>query len=179
MNIRHMLMATALVGSAGLAFLADKAPEQESLLAVANTPTDVLVTAPEKKSRLGMAQDKRSIGTQGPIIFRLRERDTMERVRDDALAERDVFASRTWDPPPPKAGPPLPPQAPSLPYTYVGKKQESGEWEVYLALGEEIRVVRSNMTLDGNYQIGAITPPTLGLIYLPLKQTQTLSIGNP
>jgi len=179
MTLRQLFMAVALLGSAGLAFWADKTPEQDSLLADSATRAGTPAPAVDNKSRAGTTQEARTGSTQGQVILRLRERETMARIRDDALVERDAFASRTWDPPPPKEGKPPPPQAPVLPYTYVGKKQEAGEWEVYLALGEDIRIVRSNMTLDGNYKIGAITPPTLGLTYLPLQQMQTLSIGNP
>jgi len=44
----------------------------------------------------------------------------------------------------------------------VGKKLEAGQWEVYLALGEDIRIVRSNMTLDGTYQIGVVAATHIG-----------------
>jgi hypothetical protein len=65
-----------------------------------------------------------------------------------------------------------------LPYTYIGKKLEDGKWEVYLALGDDTRVVHAQSTFDGNYRVDAIAPPTMTLTYLPLKQVQTISIGT-
>ena len=43
---------------------------------------------------------------------------------------------------------------------------------------EEVFIVREGMTLERNYRVKAITPSTLTLIYLPLKQSQTISIGG-
>jgi hypothetical protein len=65
-----------------------------------------------------------------------------------------------------------------LPYSYLGKKFEAGHWEVYLALGEDARVVRAHTRLDEKYRVDTISPPTLSLTYLPLMQVQTLTIGT-
>jgi hypothetical protein len=179
MTLRNVFMVVALLASAGLAFWGDKTPDQDTLLATPSKNDEFVGSTADNKGRPVTPRDIRNSPTSGQSVLRLRERDVIERIREDALADRTVFTPQSWDPPPPKVVTSSSPQAPNLPYTYVGKKQEAGEWEVYLAFGEEIRVVRSNMTLDGAYQIGVITPPTLGLIYLPLKQMQTLSIGNP
>jgi hypothetical protein len=179
MTLRNMFMVVALLGSAWLAIWADKTPDQDTPLAASGRQNDELLPAEGNKSRAATSKNARTNAAEGQVILRLRERAVMERIREDALADGAVFATRSWDPPPPKSSQTELPQAPSLPYTFVGKKQEAGEWEIYLALGEDIRIVRSNMVLDGKYQIGVVTPPTLSLTYLPLKQTQTLSIGNP
>ena len=39
-------------------------------------------------------------------------------------------------------------------------------------------IVREGMSLDGSYRVKSIAPPTLTLIYLPLKQLQTIPIGG-
>jgi hypothetical protein len=41
-----------------------------------------------------------------------------------------------------------------------------------------VLIVREGMDLDGTYQVKSIKPPTLTLVYLPLKQSQTISIGG-
>ena len=67
--------------------------------------------------------------------------------------------------------------APALPFTYVGKAAEKGEWEVFLARGDKTYLARKNDVLDGTYRVDAIAPPNLTLTYLPLNQIQQLNIG--
>jgi hypothetical protein len=68
--------------------------------------------------------------------------------------------------------------APPVPFVYLGKKLEGGQWEVYLGRGEEVLIVREGMALDGTYQVKSINPPTLTLLYLPLKQSQTIPLED-
>ena len=91
-----------------------------------------------------------------------------------------LFGAHSWTPPPPPPPPPLPPPpptAPPLPFTYIGKKLEDGRWEIYLAQGNEILIVHDKEQILNMYQIESIKPPNMVLTYLPLKQSQTLSIG--
>ncbi|CAE6856967.1 hypothetical protein R69608_07514 [Paraburkholderia nemoris] len=76
--------------------------------------------------------------------------------------------------------PPLPPSppTPSMPFTYIGKQSADGHWEVYLARGDDTLIVRDHAVIDGTYRVEAITPPTMKLVYLPLKLVQTLDIGS-
>ena len=92
-----------------------------------------------------------------------------------------LFDSQTWDPPPPpppKPGPPPPPVAPPLPYVVIGKKLEDQAWEVYLTRGEQTFIARENLVIENQYRVDSIKPPTMTLTYLPLNQTQTLTIGG-
>jgi hypothetical protein len=73
--------------------------------------------------------------------------------------------------------PPLP-GVPPMPFTYIGKQQSAGHWEVYLARGDDTLIVRDQMLIDGDYRVDSIAPPNLTLVYLPLKLVQTLDIGN-
>lgn len=97
-------------------------------------------------------------------------------------AGRDLFASTSWSPPPPKPTPAPAPvvaaQAPRLPFTFVGKKQENGSWEVYLARDDKTFITREGTTLEGVYRVDKIAPPVLTLTYLPLAQVQNLAIGD-
>jgi hypothetical protein len=75
--------------------------------------------------------------------------------------------------------PPLPPTptAPSLPFTYLGKKAADGNWEVYLARGDDTVIVHEQSVIDATYRVEEVKPPTMTLVYLPLKLSQTLDIG--
>jgi hypothetical protein len=95
-----------------------------------------------------------------------------------------VFGTQNWNPPPPPpqavqeaAPPPPPPSAPPLPFIYLGKANEAGVWEVYLARADKTYIVKKATVIDGVYRVDAIAPPTLTLTYLPLNQVQTIHIG--
>ncbi|MFC0398996.1 hypothetical protein [Paraburkholderia rhizosphaerae] len=100
--------------------------------------------------------------------------------------QHTLFGSRSWMPALPSVAPvgaevpPLPPipVAPSMPFTYIGKKAADGTWEVYLSRGDETVIVRDQSVIDANYRVEAIKPPTMTLIYVPLKTVQTIDIGG-
>lgn len=98
----------------------------------------------------------------------------------DANSAPDLFQFRSWTPPPPPPPPPPAPAAPTappLPFTFLGKKQQDGQWEVFLGNGDFTYVVREGQTFAAAYQVQSIQPPNMTLVYVPLKQSQTLAIG--
>lgn len=102
----------------------------------------------------------------------------------DAPAAQRLFVSQNWGPPPPAPSStpvpiaPLPPTAPPMPFTYLGKAQSAGAWEVYLARGEKTFIVHENSVVDDVYRVASIKPPRLSLIYIPMNQQQELDIGG-
>jgi hypothetical protein len=102
-------------------------------------------------------------------------------VEADAV---NLFATKSWyvpppPPPPPKPAPPPPPSAPALPFTYMGKLEESpGHLVVFLVKGDRVYTVSAGDVLDGIYHIDEIAGDRLGLTYLPLKIKQSLNIGG-
>ena len=92
----------------------------------------------------------------------------------------NAFEPRSWAPPPPKSNlPPAPPQAPPLPYTFVGKMVDDGQIIVFLTRQERNYAVRSGDKLDNIYQVDDIKPNVMLLTYLPLNLQQSLTIGSP
>jgi hypothetical protein len=93
-----------------------------------------------------------------------------------------LFASHSWAPPPPPPPPAAPvvvpkPTAPPLPFSYVGKQEEDGQWRVFLARTDaSTLVVKEQDVIDETYRVESVAPPLLKLIYLPLSEVQTLSI---
>ncbi|MFC0131680.1 hypothetical protein CR105_12605 [Massilia eurypsychrophila] len=168
MTPRHMLMGAALVVAAGFAIFGDKTPGGEVVEPVVRAPA--ASTAP---ARVVAAAPK---DATAPAILRLLPRDELIAAGDGA----DAFGSRDWTPPPPPpqpAPPPPPPTAPPLPFTFVGKAVEKGEWEVFLARGAETLIVRNKTVIDGVYRVDAIAPPGMTFTYLPMNQVQQLNIG--
>ncbi len=92
-----------------------------------------------------------------------------------------MFLSQNWAPPPAppaKLPPPPPPVAPPLPFNFIGKKWEEGSWEIYLSHGDQVILAKEKSVIGGIYQVESIRPPQMTLLYVPLKQTQTLDIGE-
>lgn len=111
--------------------------------------------------------------------------------RDSGPVRADPFVARNWDPPPPKvparlaravaieAPPAPPPQAPPLPFTYVGMLDEGDRVTVFLSSANQDFVARQGDVINGSYRVDEVTPQRVVLTYLPLAQQQSLSIGSP
>jgi len=164
--------ALLLLGSAWLAFFGDKTPP--GMAQPVARPSSPALPQPTSPS-IRPAEKARHAS---PELRDLVPRDQV--IRRSPPTSVDIFSTRSWTPPPPPiVAEPVPvPVAPAVPYTYVGKKQESGQWEVYLSRNDSTYIVRRGVTLEGNYLVERIEPPTLILKYLPLNQLQSLAIGE-
>lgn len=170
MKIPYFLFAAAALIATWLALSGDKVVEK--------------IAAPRDTAhRIVVSQSLVSEHRSASDILALRQR---EELIGGAHAENradNLFRSQSWLPQPVAASlvataPPPIPTAPPLTYAYLGKKMEDGNWEVYLARGEQTFIVREQATLDYNYRVDSIQPPIMTLTYLPLKQQQTFSIGS-
>lgn len=112
--------------------------------------------------------------------------DKLARPTPEAEAQ-DVFAPRSWfvpPPPPPPAppvepAPPPPPSAPPLPFTYLGRFQESPQrLVVFLVRNDRIYAVTEGDVIDNTYRVEGITAGQLALTYLPLNIRQTIAVGE-
>ena len=162
--------------AAWLAFFGDKTPTGSVSIEVA-APSAVTQASTSAVRRLEPTADKQI------NLEMLQPRDQLFPPSNRKTVANDLFAANSWTPPPkPVAAvpilPPPPPTAPPIPFTYIGKKLEASKWEVYVARGEQSFVLREGSTVDNNYLVHQVSPPNLTLIYLPLGQTQTLSIGE-
>lgn len=187
MTPRHLLMAAALAGAAGLAFFGDKTPASDvaepatrgaaaagAAPKAARAPVETSATAPKSAA----APD-----TDVAILALHPRADLIGEAGEASFgAKEGPFQSQNWQPPPPpvKPGPPpaaAPPVAPALPFAFVGKAASDGEWEVYLVRANKIYVAKKNTLIDGIYRVEAISPPSMSITYLPLNQVQQLNIG--
>jgi hypothetical protein len=98
----------------------------------------------------------------------------------------DLFAVAAWrlpPPPPPPAAPVVQakaaPTLPALNYRVLGKKEEDNTWEVYLGRDDMSFIARAGDTLEGQWRVDSIEPPTMALTHLPSNQTLKLPIGDP
>lgn len=100
-----------------------------------------------------------------------------ERMNEGAKV--DAFAPRNFSPviPPqvqPKAAAARP-EAPPLPFRYLGKMVEDGKTKIFLANGDESITATPGQRI-GDYRIDRITEAEVRITYLPLKQQQSLPL---
>ena len=178
MKPRHIAMGAALVLAAGLIVFGDNAPEDTLAEPVERSVPARAATVVTTATTATTASPAPASAVQ-PLL----PRETL--IGDDdrfGAGENALFARQDWTPPPAPPSnapppPPPPPSAPPLPFTYIGKSLQDGNWEVYLASGERTYSVRDQSTIDGTYRVDAIRPPVLTLTYLPLAQVQQINIG--
>lgn len=190
MNRRRLLLFALLLVAAWLALFGDKTPPDSARdeVVAATSPRP----APASESRLAARRPADSRPAPSPPrageaaenleIAALIARAQLIPGIGEGRASRDLFPSLSWTPLPPplpqRYTEPLAPMAPPPPFVYLGNKLEAGRWEAYLARGEEVFIVRRGTRLEKDYRVQAITPSAVTLIYLPLQQSQTLSIGG-
>jgi hypothetical protein len=175
MSLRFWLLLLALGVTLGLSVMAPD--EADSGVA------EAVVRPASKPGAPARGAEKRSGAEAG--LSALLPRQAPDPGVDAAwaaeLAEKEppIFHAQSWNPPPPKVVAKVEaPKAPPWPYAYLGKQNSQGEWWVYLTLGEETRAVKKDQVLDGKYQIERIEPPNMQVTYLPLKEVQTVNIGD-
>ncbi|HWW72107.1 MAG TPA: hypothetical protein VN089_19365 [Duganella sp.] len=177
MKLRHILMAAGLGLSAWLVLFNDK--QSTSALVEAETRA-------EKPSSTAALNPARHVKPQRPgatekTVDALQDRDTLIGGARSGSGAARLFGNQSWTPPappPPAPPPPPPPSAPAVPYKFLGKKLEDGVWEVYLARDDQTFVARERTIVEDAYRVDSIRPPIMKITYLPLEQSQTLSIGG-
>ncbi len=172
MNNRQKALTGAFVLVAALLIFGGDKPSTD---VVESQPSHAEETVERKVS----ATSERAAASEKVLSLRRRAAPSASLQIPDGEVPH-LFAAQNWNPPPPKVvpAPPAPPTAPPLPYAYIGKKLEAGQWEVFLSSGDDIRVVKANTLIDGAYRVSDIRPPTLTLTYLPLNQVQQINIGT-
>lgn len=165
-RLRWLVWLTLLATLLWLVFAQDKGPTTEL---VSERISSAKSTADKTAGRTNTESFSLSLIPRRELI------DEIPRA-----ARRDLFSSSSWAPPPARSSSAaVIPVAPPLPFTYLGKKEEAGVWEVYLSQGERTFVVKTGQNLDVQYRVDKIDPPHMQLTYLPLGQAQSLVIGEP
>lgn len=111
---------------------------------------------------------------------------TLLRREASAAEPGNAFAAKSWyvppppppPPPPQKTLPPPPPKPPPLPFSYLGKFQDTAAPVIFLVRGDRILTVSAGDVIESTYRVDGIVGTTLSLTYLPLNIKQTLDIGR-
>ena len=156
-------------------------PRRKALLAVASTVlVATMVMGREKPAAevVEATRAERRAPADGTADLDLSKLDRAAVA--SASPDGDPFAARSFNPPPPvqqAAAPQAPatPEAPPLPFRYLGKLIEDGRTLVFLANGEESLAVRAGQKV-GEYRIDNLGEHEVVFTYLPLKTRQTLPL---
>lgn len=175
-RLRMVLLLVPLAGAGWLALFGDKTPSGEPTARATRTnghePPPRGAALPRTTHAAANArQTAQATGAIEALVPR------QKLLPSAGSPRRDLFAS----PPPPPVPAVAPVQvatAPPLPFRFIGKKLESGVWEVFLGRDEASFVVRTGSLLESNYRVERIEPPSMVLTHLPTRQAQTLAIGD-
>lgn len=132
---------------------------------------------PVPASRVGAANAKPTIAvTPRAKLIALRAPLSVE-------SANNPFAASSWLPPPPVEVPVVPevrapaPTAPPVPFTYVGELDaKAAKPQVFLSNGERLLIVSPGEVVDDQYRVESVSESDVVLTYLPLNQTQSVSI---
>ncbi len=178
--MRRLMLGLALllaVGASVWVTLRDEAPE-----------ADALVGARRPVVRSGAPAPGAASGAPAPAAPETAIERSLRLRRLAGVEQSDLFAPRSWDPPPPRVkisraavqaaeAPPPPPQAPPVPFTYMGKMLDGNDTVAFLTRAGRSYVVRGGDTLDNTYRVDHIDPNQLTMTYLPLNIQQQLALG--
>lgn len=127
--------------------------------------------------------------TNGSVVgFDMVAATDLNPVRRFSLADAgtDPFAAKSWVPAPPPPPPPPPPvvrmpEAPTLPFRYVGRQEQVGSPNTtvfYMSKGQDAYAVRTGELLGSDYRFDGYANGSLQFTYLPLATVQILPIGE-
>jgi len=151
LNFRHILLGISVVGTVA------------SVVAGREQPTPQVIE-PVKR-----------------VDTRIRTSDDIDLSKLEARAggdvKNDAFAPKSFAPAPVAEAPARParPEAPPLPFRYIGKMQDGGKLAVFLANGEESVIASAGQKI-GDYRVDSISEDEVRFTYLPLKTKQVLPL---
>jgi len=100
----------------------------------------------------------------------------LERAAPGTAPASDPFAPKSFAPQQAQqAAAPAKPEAPALPFRYLGKLIEDGKLSVFLANGGESLTVTAGSRI-GDYRVDKVTESEVQFTYLPLKTKQSLPL---
>lgn len=130
----------------------------------------------------------KNASTNGSVGFDMVAAMGLKPVRQFSLADagNDPFAAKNWvrtPPPPPPPPPPVVrmPEAPTLPFRYVGRQEQVGSPNTtvfYMSKGQDAYAVRAGELLGSDYRFDGYANGSLQFTYLPLATVQSLPIGE-
>jgi len=172
MKLQRLLLAGGLVVSALIAIFGDRDRFGEAVSAPrAESPSKL---ATREEAQASMTKSHRT--THVDVTRILSRANLADGDQDPVEPDKTLFAVHSWAPPPPAPAAPEKPTAPPLPFSYLGKEFDGRQWRVFLARQSAVLIVKADDVIEDTYRIEKISPPVMTVLYMPLNESQQLSI---
>jgi hypothetical protein len=89
----------------------------------------------------------------------------------------DIFATRSWAPPPSAPPQPAAPAPPPNPYRFAGTVHHDGQRKVFLAMGDRIFEAKEGEMLEQNFRVQSVAADAVTLVYVPLEMPVTMALA--
>lgn len=176
----YVLLAVTLALVAWTAFNGDSAQTDlvdDKLLQESNSSRNAQLSNAylgQQHKALQISNDAKDLVNRMPMTLEKPER------KHGKQAIQDVFKVHSWAPVVVlKKEPPVPPpapEAPPVPFSYVGKLEDSPTGtQVFLMANSKLYTVQLGHSIDQEWRLDSEDANTLTLTYLPLNLTQSLS----
>ena len=176
MNLRHGMLGVALVIAAGIAFLGDRSPASDAIVAQDRTPT----VASNDASRsiqidAGSAAGAKSSLIPAPLIelvpreFLMKSRSANEPANlfsAYASHQQQTTASVT------QTGA----ATSTFSYKYLGRRTKGDGWEVFLEKDDTIVIATTSEMVGDDYKIVSITASEITVEFVPTHDKTILTI---
>ncbi|SOF00439.1 hypothetical protein SAMN05446635_8496 [Burkholderia sp. OK233] len=125
-----------------------------------------------------------AVGAGPAIAATPRAKLTALRAPLSIESANNPFAASSWLPPPPPVEVAVVPEvrapaptAPPVPFTYLGELDaKAAKPQVFLSNGDRLLIVSPGEVVDDQYRVESVSESDVVLTYLPLNQTQAVSI---
>ena len=141
-------------------------------------PFGLAVTVLALLASVVAGREKPSIATAAEPVAQSLDLSKLERAPASAgtAPAADPFAPKDFAPrQAQQAAAPAKPEAPALPFRYLGKLIEDGKLSVFLANGDETISATAGARI-GDYRVDKVTENEVQFTYLPLKTKQSLPL---
>jgi len=157
---RRLLLAAAFVAALVSAALA---PSEEA----APPPKRAAKSPPPS----GLAQQAQRVAAREIEVPPV---SNYQRSLKKGVVVMDLFEAR----PLPGAAPVAKPEPPKLPFSYMGRIEESGRLKVVLVQGNDMHIVAEGELFGGSYRLDEVGSNGIVVVYIPLGARQRLSMGD-
>lgn len=168
--MKGKLLGLVLIGTLVAAYFA---PDSDDTNAALPVKTSINVTSVENNT---VSPIKRAVA--GTRNLQIRPRNSDEELGD-------VFGSQTWalakeitKPLKVEVLAPPAPQAPALPFRFLGRLVDGGKTAYFFQFNERNLIMQPGDSVDDTYILNSVEGGVLTFTYLPLNERQTLVVGE-
>jgi len=166
---QKMLALALLLTLAAAAWLATQ--DDDSAVDVVEVPTKKHLDAPQAAAADGLpvlpvfAERQYADGDAASSTNLFKAQRKMAVLTPAAIAAQEQAAAEAA----------APPQAPALPFTYLGTVDDNGSNIIFLSKDQRLYTIKIGDTLDGQYRLEEAGKTSLQFLYLPLNIKQSLN----